>query len=64
MSKYKKDEMQAGNGDKSMSSDDGEKPKKEDESGQTINQMLNISIEQNDLLISEAYKIKQVKNNF
>lgn len=56
--------MQAGNGDKSMSSDDGEKPKKEDESGQTINQMLNISIEQNDLLISEAYKIKQVKNNF
>lgn len=53
MSKYKKDEMQTGNNDKSMSSDDGEKPKE-----QTINQMLNISLEQNELLIKEAHKIK------
>ena len=61
MSKYKKDEVQTGNQDKSMSSEDGGE---NEQKGQTINQMLNITLEQNEKLIQEAHKIKQVKNNF
>ena len=43
MSKYKKDEVKAGNQDKSMSSEDGDNDGNKE--GQTINKMLNITLE-------------------
>ena len=65
MSKYKKDELGAGTKmqDSDMSSEHFEDPRDADIDNQTINQMLNINLEQNAQIIAETEKIMEVKTN-